>query len=725
MAKNSVEKPKKMSRKLLALRIVGGAAVVTIAVSVGAWAFIAANQTHEAQKSSELTLREAVTLDSAESQTATVNSKLGFSVPFNKQMIDADGKVIKSATQADVYTDDDVLTARSYAVADFVVKRSVSNSSGIGKSFPPSLAVLTNANRDFFERERQKSPNLSETDLVVTHYAPQPGTDSVATLKSRVAEQVGAVTYQKLTYTIIPNDFPSNIKTEVQYITVQYGRPYALVIDYFSGTQQSDVALLVQIIAAIQYQTPAADAEFISARDGTTRSVASRSFVLADETVKTPSTLASGTDISIVAKNQLAVVRVGSINCYTLTLTLPNGATALQAENACTAAAGSGSIVTKDGYVVTNGHVTEGEPTDALLLYLELAAQDGNTDPLKQYLAYLKASHIVTPAESAALETALQHGDDNAEEALTASIDNIPAANLKASVPTRSYAIQLSNEPIKITFDGTKIVFKNLSGTVAPAMFVDKNYSGGKDAITAASSDVALLKITKNATYPTVELGSTGNIRASSQITVVGFPGFVDGGLQSTQAHTIPTATQGKVVDSQKVGVYNLIETSVPLAQGNSGGPAFDGDGRQIGIATYVKLSSADPELGVSKFGKYSYLRDIADAKALASKNKVTPASSPVSDNWHAGIDAFAHGNYADAAARFTQTKQSYGDNYLVADLAARAQAKADESFRALIIPGVAIIVSIVVLGVVVVMIVRHKRQQSIISRDFTPLSAL
>lgn len=712
MATHRITHHKKHARRLLLLRIATGLAVLGVGISVGVWVYVAGTQTGSGKQDSVAALREAVMVDTVESGTATISSKLGFRAAFNKNMLDVDAKVIKTTNTADVYTEDDALVERSYAVADFVVKKSVTNSSGIGLSFPPSLAVLTNANKDFFERQRAKTPGLSDEQLVIAHYAPQPAAGSTAALVSQESEQLGAVSYKKLTYAITRNNYPSNVETEIQYITVQHGRPYALVVDYFNGTQQGDLVPLTQVITDMVYSAPAADAEYLSALDTSRRTaVAAQPFVLASSTVNTPNQLASDTDISIVAKNQLAVVRVGAINCFTLTLSLPNGSEALKATDACTGMVGSGSIITKDGHVVTNGHVTEGSVANALLLYLELSAQTGNSKPLSQYVGYLKAANIIGAPEASSLERAMLAGDANAEKTLAATIAKIPAANLRVSEPARLYAIQLGNEPIKIKFEGTKIVFNTMPKTVVPATFVDKNYGGQTGQITAANSDVAILKISKNAAYPTVELGSITDVKARSQITVVGFPGFVDGGLQPTRSQTIPTATQGNVLSIERIGEYSLVAATVPLAQGNSGGPAFDRNGKQIGIATYAQLSTTDPSLGIDKLSKNSYMRDIADAKALATKNRVTPSSSSVSEDWHAGIDAFQQGDYAKAVTYFDKTKQAYAGNYLVDDLAGKAKDKADAAFRALLIPSAAVVAAVVVFVTMLLLIIRHHRK--------------
>lgn len=59
-----------------------------------------------------------------------------------------------------------------------------------------------------------------------------------------------------------------------------------------------------------------------------------------------------------------------------------------------------------------------------------------------------------------------------------------------------------------------------------------------------------------------------------------------------------------------------ILTTTVPVAQGNSGGPSFNSDGEQIGLNTYSYFSCAD----FSKCFGNGVVRDIADTKALIEK---------------------------------------------------------------------------------------------------------
>ena len=109
---------------------------------------------------------------------------------------------------------------------------------------------------------------------------------------------------------------------------------------------------------------------------------------------------------------------------------------------------------------------------------------------------------------------------------------------------------------------------------------------------------------------------------------------------------------------------------SAQIAAGNSGGSAFDDDGKQIGLNTYGGSSCANSsERNNSCFGE-GIFRDIADLKTMAKKNNVAlSANGELTKLWKDGLESFSQGKYSQAKAKFEQLDKKYPDNYLVAKM--------------------------------------------------------
>ena len=159
--------------------------------------------------------------------------------------------------------------------------------------------------------------------------------------------------------------------------------------------------------------------------------------------------------------------------------------------------------------------------------------------------------------------------------------------------------------------------------SVVEAEFIDANFNPNIDMNSQIdisqldTSDVAILKI-KSGTYPTVALGSITDLKKGSQLTAIGFPGFVDGGLETKNKTTVPSVTQGKVQGIFSQNRYKLIDTDVPIAQGNSGGPAFDDFGFQVGLNTCGYITCPDKNC----FGNGT-ARDVEDFRTLLKTNSI------------------------------------------------------------------------------------------------------
>lgn len=137
------------------------------------------------------------------------------------------------------------------------------------------------------------------------------------------------------------------------------------------------------------------------------------------------------------------------------------------------------------------------------------------------------------------------------------------------------------------------------------------------------------------------------------------------------KSKAVPTVTQGNVSGSASdAGGHKLFSMSAQIAAGNSGGPAFDDDGKQIGLNTYGGSSCVDrSERNNSCFGE-GIFRDIADLKTMAKKNNVAlSANGELTKLWEDGLESFSQGKYSQAKAKFEQLDKKYPDNYLVAKM--------------------------------------------------------
>jgi S1-C subfamily serine protease len=437
-------------------------------------------------------------------------------------------------------------------------------------------------------------------------------------------------------------------------------------------------------------------------------------FSLPESTSYVPNTLDSSTLVAI-AKNQPAVVRIVTVYCADVTLSSRYGTFALP--DSCSGGVGSGSFISSDGYIATNGHVVSVTPKQALI------ASVVEQDKINDYLDYLLKSKLLPSAQAKALVDGLNSGDSGAIDALTATIDAVPIDSVSASRPEVQYAVQISNEPVRVDRTGRRISV-NLTDSVIAATLVDQNFDANvADSELASgsftSSDVALLKATGS--FPYVDLGAIESVAPGSQLTAIGFPAFIDGSVDTTQWQTVPSITQGKVQSVQTdadINGRNILTTSVPIAQGNSGGPAFNDQGKQIGINTYSDIQCPDLQC----FGD-GLVRDIADLQALIVKNNITLKKGGVTEEWHRAIDAYRMGDYQAALASFSVVQTDYPANYLVATYARDARTHvANQSIGSLyqrssvttIVSIIIAVLSCVVIAAAAILVVyyAHRRRQ-------------
>lgn len=128
----------------------------------------------------------------------------------------------------------------------------------------------------------------------------------------------------------------------------------------------------------------------------------------------------------------------------------------------------------------------------------------------------------------------------------------------------------------------------------------------GADAVT----DVAVVKIDREAPVPVATLGSAAGLRVGQAAVAIGSPlGLIGGssvttGVVSALGRRLPTAQGPPLLD--------MIQTDAAIAPGSSGGALLDGSGAVIGITTAIALSDSGAE-GLGFATPIDIARSVAD----------------------------------------------------------------------------------------------------------------
>ena len=125
-----------------------------------------------------------------------------------------------------------------------------------------------------------------------------------------------------------------------------------------------------------------------------------------------------------------------------------------------------------------------------------------------------------------------------------------------------------------------------------------EDYVNAKVVGFSACDDLALLQIDGDAQsldLAQVTLGDGSGLEVGNQVVVLGYPGTVatdQSGDQQLQLTAGNISALGVVVENY----LNLVQMSAPINHGNSGGPVFDLNGKQVGVAT---LSDGNDTQGI------------------------------------------------------------------------------------------------------------------------------
>ena len=682
----------KPTKKLKLIAIISGALFVIL---IAVWIFIATRpqETGNVTRTARQKMKNAL-LGDGKSGVQTVVSKYGFTVTYDTTTFNGSAhEVAKNSNdkeyRAKTYNNDELKESRGYNLVEIAFKQASDAIKGkdgkiSSRTIRPYLTINTSRARNYFDRsimpekyrDKKKYSDLdllAEVDVMkVKEKEPNAKlTVSKITISGKEFRKID----QTLTYT--NNGIVYETGHAYSYMTVQNGRPYWMRFNAYKGVGIEDyVAQLERIIAGVTFQKPdnkllvgaSENAGVVLANSSTSSSLNNQ------DTMNTLENLDTDSIINVVARNQIATVRVASSRCADIKYTADNGAW-LQIPNACAGGIGSGSIITNNGYVATNGHVVEWS-TDTLFAS---AMSQANDNLWKLYFEFVINAGYISRADLASLLAKAQEGSADAVSIIFSLITKVPAHNVQVANDESDYVVQTSSDPIRI--DGTYARYKWVTtSTNYSAKKIDSevNMKSLRLDINNKETDVAILKIEGN--FPAVELGDSTLLDSGDRLTAIGFPAVVDDGLNTKKEKTVPTVTQGNlqqtVLDG---GGHKLFFMSTMIASGNSGGPAFDSKGKQVGINTYGGAACEDEKKGNSCFGQ-GVARDISDLKAMAKKNNVAiSADGELTKLWKDGLAQFDKGKYSKAKDYFSELNRLYPQNYLVAKLLKVSEETADD----------------------------------------------
>lgn len=268
---------------------------------------------------------------------------------------------------------------------------------------------------------------------------------------------------------------------------------------------------------------------------------------------------------------------------------------------------GSGFMFRPDGYLITNGHVAR------FANVADPEAKRARDNAIGECLV------AATHAKFAALRR--EKGQPPHSRAELQQLDSLVAQYLRAG------KIAIAETPtVKVCLDTRQCFNGEIKAYSGP--FID-SAAGGKD--------VAILKIAAH-DLPTVPLGNSDPVNVNDPVYVIGYPGEA---MVSSMSTFVATSTDGRISAVKRLDHPDIpvLQTSAVINPGNSGGPAFDSQGRVIGIATFKNGATS----------AYNYLIPINVAMEFVRQVGVEPRRGAFDELWGRALDAYGEGRWGRA----------------------------------------------------------------------------
>jgi len=279
---------------------------------------------------------------------------------------------------------------------------------------------------------------------------------------------------------------------------------------------------------------------------------------------------------------------------------------------------GSGFIINPNGYICTNGHVVQ--------FYYE--KNDKQLE--RMFLMQIIQKHFIPKL--------IQSG----------KVENNPMAIKNAIV--RLYSILKPKTVVKIKKDlrvflSNKKQFPAEVKDYSPPMgpYPGKLDIPGFEYESETGKDIAIIKIEAK-DLPTVILGDSGSVQLGEVVYAAGYPGVIlsHAMLQKSLENILDcTVTVGHISGKKLTATgASLIQTDTPIAHGNSGGPAFDAQGRVIGMSTLASIEKT--QSGYQQIQGFNFLVPINTVKEFIARAGIkTDVESLFNKVWVQALEAY------------------------------------------------------------------------------------
>ncbi len=252
---------------------------------------------------------------------------------------------------------------------------------------------------------------------------------------------------------------------------------------------------------------------------------------------------------------------------------------------------------------------------------------------------------------------------------------------------------------------GTKIADK------MPATVVDFRPLG--------KGDVALLKVDKH-NLPSSELATDAEVSIGTPVLAVGYP---EPTARLTGRSLDPTNKSGKVSKKSNVKSSPVYEIDAAVAEGMSGGPTIELNGKVIGVNSFGPAGEPQP---------FNFIAPADTLATMMAAKAVKATLGPADRYYRQGLSHYYEGRYSDAIKDFEEALMLSPDYPGVADLKTSAanlrQQYGDVSVFErsnllwYIVSGVLLV--LIVGGWVTFMVVRSRRQRRAEAEVEEPVAA-